>query len=96
MPPTLRTLRKFRLNDRLRLLLVLGSLSAWMLCMPGCNAINYYFPSSEIELATDSFDLGDAPEPINSVSTRGLEVRLWVVDDTDWAAPRKLLSYLHP
>ncbi|MBL4699184.1 MAG: hypothetical protein JKX70_10160, partial [Phycisphaerales bacterium] len=64
--------------------------------MPGCKVINYYFPSSEIELATESFDQGDAPEPINSVSTRGLEVRLWVVDDTHWAAPRKLLGYLHP
>lgn len=65
-----------------------------MSCAPGCRVIRYYFPSDEIEIATDDPRVLRSPEPINSVSTRGLEVRLWVVDDTDWAAARSLSLYL--
>ncbi len=41
----------------------------------------------------DLRDLGRLAS-IDSGSTRGLEVRLWVVDDTDWAVARSLVPYL--
>jgi len=62
-------------------------------CAPGCRVIRYYFPSDEIEMAMDDPRDLRTPEPINSVSTLGLEVRLWVVDDTDRTAARLLSSY---
>ena len=65
-----------------------------LLCAPGCKVVGYFFPSDQIELGSGDATGFDAPEPIDSVSTRGLEVRLWVVDDTDWTAPRLLASLM--
>jgi hypothetical protein len=73
----------------------LGLLCAGVLaCAPGCRVVRYYFPSEEIEIAGGTSDGSGAPAPMNSAATRGLEVRLLVVDDTDWAGPRGLLAYL--
>lgn len=63
---------------------------AVFVCAPGCKVVGLFFPSDSIELAGDQ----DVPAPIDSVSTRGLEVRLWVVDDTYWSASRALLPYV--
>lgn len=57
--------------------------------LSGCQSGRGDLASDEMTLGT----IGDAPAPIDSVSTRGLEVRLWVVDDTDWAALRLLREY---
>lgn len=59
-----------------------------VLCAPGCKVVGLFFPSDQIELASDA-----PPAPIDSASTRGLEIRLWVVDDTDWSSARMLMPY---
>ena len=56
--------------------------------------VRLFFPSEQIEIAPDPSLQPGAPAPIDSASTRGLEVRLWVVDDTDWTTTRLLQSQL--
>lgn len=74
---------KLCLNYSVRLL---GSvLCAAVLCAGGCSS-GGADASDGIEFSPGN----NAPAPIDSASTRGLEVRLWVVDDTDWSAARLL------
>lgn len=65
------------------------ALCAGVLCAHGCNSTGGNRSSDSVELAGGR----DGPSPIDSASTRGLEIRLWVVDDTDWAAARLLSAY---
>ena len=71
------------LNYSVRLLS--SALCAAVLCAGGCSS-GGADASDGIEFAPGN----NAPSPIDSASTRGLEVRLWVVDDTDWTAARLL------
>jgi len=66
-----------------------------MVCAPGCKVFRYYFPSDEIELAQDQPRASQPLPPISTDTDRGLEVRLWVVDDTEWSAPRALLPFVN-
>ncbi len=75
---------------------VVLSLAAGVLCAPGCKAVRTWFnPAEQVEL-------GGAGDPVSTVnkaalsdpqSRRGLEVRLLVVDDTDYDAPRMLRAF---
>ncbi len=61
-------------------------------CAPGCQSAGRDVSAQGIgEMASGVLDAG---APIDSGSTRGLEVRLWVVDDTDRAAARGLTPYI--
>ena len=66
--------------------LLSGAMCAAVLCAGGCKSAGGAGVSDGIEFAPGT----NAPAPIDSASTRGLEVRLWVVDDTDWTAARLL------
>ncbi|MDF1808257.1 MAG: hypothetical protein P1U42_01025 [Phycisphaerales bacterium] len=60
----------------------------------GCKVVKFFAPAERIELASvEDGSVTGAPLPIDSASTRGLEIRLWVVDDTTWDATRLLNSY---
>ena len=65
----------------------------WVSVAPGCRVVKavkgLFLPSDRIELAGDD----QIPAPIDSASTRGLEVRLWVVDDSQWSTARALYPY---
>lgn len=73
-----------------------------MLCVgvvlgaPGCRVVRFFFPSDEIELASPGEEVIQSPSSIDASSNRGLEIFLWVVDDTHWDAPRMLAPYLDP
>ncbi len=69
-------------------------MAAGLSCAPGCKVVHFLFPAEQIELASQGTERNQAPAPMDSASTRGLEVRLWVVDDTDWTAARMLLGYV--
>jgi len=62
----------------------------------GCKVVKFFAPAEKIELASvDDVRGAGAPLPIDSASNRGLEIRLWVVDDTTWDATRILNEYEH-
>lgn len=65
-----------------------------MVCAPGCKVVQFFFPADEIELASNDTGGIESPSSIESSSSRGLEILLWVVDDTDWTAARLLSPYL--
>ena len=75
-------------------LLVTLCMTLAVVCAPGCRVVGFFFPSEQIEIATDPSIQSGAPAPVDSASTRGLEVRLWVVDDTAWTATRLLQSQI--
>lgn len=59
------------------------------LALPGCKAVRKWFPpADEIEIAQEQ-----ATATPDAVGREGLGVRLLVVDDTDYDAPRALRGY---
>jgi hypothetical protein len=82
----MRSWRRIHLGACVIVLVLVATMS-----MPGCRVVRLFLPSDQIELASDD---ASPPSPIDSSSTRGLEVRLWVVDDTEYDAPRALADIL--
>ena len=69
-----------------------------LVCAPGCKVVRYFFPAEEISLAandaTGSPNTLEGGSLIESGNDRGLEIRMWVVDDTNWDGPRALRPYV--
>jgi hypothetical protein len=67
-----------------------------LLCAPGCKAVRKWFsPAEQVELSPgDPFSTVKDATLSDPESRRGLEVRMLVVDDTDYDAPRMLRSML--
>ncbi len=85
MPPMPKS-RRYHLGHLLGCALCAGAL-----CAHGCTGAGSSNQSPDgVELAGGN----GGPSPIDSASTRGLEIWLWVVDDTDWTSARLLSPYL--
>tara|TARA_R110002072_G_scaffold42064_9_gene117838 strand:+ start:133340 stop:134449 length:1110 start_codon:yes stop_codon:yes gene_type:complete len=60
--------------------------------------VRYFFPAEEISLAANenqsSPNTIEGGSLIESGNDRGLEIRMWVVDDTNWDGPRALMPFV--
>jgi|GEM_PF-1459970 len=79
--------------------LLVGALCVFgLVCAPGCKVVRYFFPAEEISLAANenqgSPNTLEGGSFVESGNDRGLEIRMWVVDDTNWDGPRALMPYV--
>ena len=73
---------------------VLLAIASAMLAAPGCNGVRKWFaPAEQVELS-DGASIASESQLADPDARQGIEVRMLVVDDTDYDAPRALRPFV--
>ena len=83
------------MRDRARQLVLLGLASA-ILITPSCKAVGKWFAPAEQTEIPDAPTIASESQLADPEARQGLEVRMLVVDDTDYDAPRALRPFIQP